>query len=213
MTGYRRDSWLDETGLKWVNPSPNLRSITEAALYPGVAMVEGANVSVGRGTSTPFELLGAPWVRGRELADYLNRRNIDGVQFLPVEFTPESSLYKGRTCRGTRILLKDRGTLDSALLGIEIASALHRLFPRDFKIDGTRDPDRLAAGSGGNQGRRGSAGGRAPVEGTARTFPRVEGKVPALLSRLVGSSGKMMLAPTGGCRDKDLHLDIHLISR
>ncbi len=95
-------------------------------------------MSVGRGTGTPFELLGAPWVRGRELADYLNLRNIDGVTFLPVEFTPESSLYKGRTCRGTRILLKDRGTLDSGLLGIEIVSALRRLFPRDFKIDGTR---------------------------------------------------------------------------
>jgi len=138
MKGYRRDSWFDETGLKWVNPSPNLRNITEAVLYPGVAMVEGANVSVGRGTSTPFELLGAPWVRGRELADYLNLRKIDGVEFLPVEFTPDSSLYKGRTCRGTRILLKDRGTLDSALLGIEIVGALRRLFPRDFKIDGTR---------------------------------------------------------------------------
>lgn len=138
MKGYRRDSWFDETGLKWVNPSPNLRSITEAVLYPGVAMVEGANVSVGRGTGTPFELLGAPWVRGRELADYLNLRKIDGVQFLPVEFTPESSLYKGRTCGGMRILLKDRGTLDSALLGIEIVSALRHLFPRDFKIDGTR---------------------------------------------------------------------------
>ena len=138
MKGYRRDSWFDETGLKWVNPSPNLRSITQAVLYPGVAMVEGANVSVGRGTSTPFELIGAPWVRGRELADYLNGRKIDGVQFLPVEFTPESSLYKGCTCRGTRILLKDRATLDSALLGIEIVSALRRLFPRDFKIDGTR---------------------------------------------------------------------------
>jgi len=138
MKGYRRDSWFDETGLKWVKPSPNLRNITEAVLYPGVAMVEGANVSVGRGTGTPFELLGAPWVRGRELADYLNLRKIDGVEFCPVEFTPESSLYKGRTCSGTRILLKDRGTLDSALLGIEIVSALRRLFPRDFKIDGTR---------------------------------------------------------------------------
>jgi uncharacterized protein YbbC (DUF1343 family) len=138
MKGYRRDAWFDETGLMWVNPSPNLRSITEAALYPGVAMVEGANVSVGRGTGTPFELFGAPWVRGQELTDYLNLRKIEGVEFLPVEFTPESSLYKGCTCRGTRILLKDRGTLDSGLLGIEIISALYRLFPQDFKIDETR---------------------------------------------------------------------------
>ena len=138
MSGYRRDSWFDETGLTWVNPSPNLRSITEAVLYPGVAMVEGANVSVGRGTGTPFELFGAPWVRGRELADYLNLRKIDGVEFLPVEFTPDSSPYKGRTCRGTRILLKDRGTLESGLLGIEIISALYRLFPQDFTIDETR---------------------------------------------------------------------------
>ena len=138
MKGYHRDAWFDETGLMWVNPSPNLRSITEAALYPGVAMVEGANVSVGRGTSTPFELFGAPWVRGRELADYLNLRKIEGVEFLPVEFTPESSLYKGCTCLGTRILLKDRSMLDSGLLGIEVISALYRLFPQDFKIDGTR---------------------------------------------------------------------------
>ena len=102
-------------------------------------MVEGANVSVGRGTGTPFELFGAPWVRGRELADYLNLRKIAGVEFLPAEFTPESSLYKGSTCRGVRILLKDRDVLDSPLLGIEIVSALRRLFPQDFKIDETRD--------------------------------------------------------------------------
>ncbi len=138
MKGYRRDAWFDETGLRWVNPSPNLRSVAEAVLYPGVAMVEGANVSVGRGTRTPFEVFGAPWVRARDLADYLNRREIDGVEFAPVEFTPASSPYRGRTCGGVRILLKDRNALDTALLGIEIVSALHKLFPKDFKIEGTR---------------------------------------------------------------------------
>ena len=88
MRGYERTDWYDETGLLWVNPSPNLRTLAQATLYPGVAMVEGANVSVGRGTGTPFELLGAPWINARDLAAYLNSRKIQGVRFLPVDFMP-----------------------------------------------------------------------------------------------------------------------------
>jgi uncharacterized protein YbbC (DUF1343 family) len=93
MRGYQRTDWYDETGLLWVNPSPNLRTLTEATLYPGVAMVEGANISVGRGTETPFELLGAPWVKAKELAGYLNRRKTQGVRFIPVDFIPKSSRF------------------------------------------------------------------------------------------------------------------------
>ena len=84
MQGYQRSDWFDETGLMWINPSPNLRTLTQATLYPGVAMVEGANVSVGRGTGTPFELIGAPWIDARDLASYLNKRRIQGVRFVPV---------------------------------------------------------------------------------------------------------------------------------
>jgi uncharacterized protein YbbC (DUF1343 family)/CubicO group peptidase (beta-lactamase class C family) len=140
MCGYERTHWYDETGLLWLSPSPNLRTLTEAILYPGVAMVEGTNVSVGRGTTTPFELLGAPWVKGEELASYLNNRNIQGVRFMPVDFTPDSSCFKNQLCHGVRIVLLDRQVLDSPALGIEIASALHRLYPNDFQVDKTLGP-------------------------------------------------------------------------
>jgi uncharacterized protein YbbC (DUF1343 family) len=137
MRGYERTLWYDETGLLWVSPSPNLRTLTEAIVYPGVAMVEGSNVSVGRGTTTPFELLGAPWMNGEELAAYLNDRNIQGLRFIPAEFTPDSSLFKNQLCHGVQILLLDRQVLDSPVFGIEIASALYRLYPRSFQLDKT----------------------------------------------------------------------------
>jgi uncharacterized protein YbbC (DUF1343 family)/CubicO group peptidase (beta-lactamase class C family) len=137
MRGYERTLWYDETGLLWVSPSPNLRTLTEAIIYPGVAMVEGSNVSVGRGTTTPFELLGAPWMNGEELAAYLNDRKIQGLRFIPAEFTPDSSLFKNQLCHGVQILLLDRQVLDSPVFGIEIASALYRLYPRSFQLDKT----------------------------------------------------------------------------
>jgi len=137
MSGYRRNAWFDETGLPWVNPSPNLRSLTQAILYPGVALVEGSNVSVGRGTDMPFEVLGAPWIKAQELAEYLQQRNIPGVDFQPAAFTPGGSLFKGQVCYGVRISLTDRQSLDSAGLGVEIICALHRFYPRAFEIHKT----------------------------------------------------------------------------
>ena len=137
MVGYKRAFWFDETGLKWVNPSPNIRSLNQAALYPGVALIEGANVSVGRGTATPFEVFGAPWIHAKKLAEYLTKRKISGIRFVPADFTPTSSPYKNRRCHGVRIILNDRNALDSPALGIEIASALHRLYPKDFQLDKT----------------------------------------------------------------------------
>jgi uncharacterized protein YbbC (DUF1343 family)/CubicO group peptidase (beta-lactamase class C family) len=137
MRGYNRTDWYDETGLLWVNPSPNLRNLTEAILYPGVGMVEGANVSVGRGTATPFELLGAPWINGEEFVSYLNDRKIQGVQFVPVEFTPNSSQFRNQLCHGVQMILLDRQILDSPALGVEIASVLYRLYSRSFQIDKT----------------------------------------------------------------------------
>jgi uncharacterized protein YbbC (DUF1343 family)/CubicO group peptidase (beta-lactamase class C family) len=135
MDGWQRGDWFDSTGLDWVNPSPNLRNVTQAALYPGVALVEGTNVSVGRGTDTPFELVGAPWVKSKELAAYLNGRGIMGVRFVPVTFTPASSNYSGQVCQGVNIVLTERNGFDAPELGIELAAALHKLYAADFKIE------------------------------------------------------------------------------
>jgi uncharacterized protein YbbC (DUF1343 family) len=135
MEGWQRGDWFDSTGLAWVNPSPNLRSVTGAALYPGVALIEGTNVSVGRGTDTPFEVVGAPWIKSRELAAYLNARGIAGVRFVPVTFTPTASVYNGLKCEGVNLVLTERNALDAPELGIELAAALKKLYPADFKME------------------------------------------------------------------------------
>jgi uncharacterized protein YbbC (DUF1343 family)/CubicO group peptidase (beta-lactamase class C family) len=135
MEGWQRGDWFDSTGLEWVSPSPNLRSVTEAALYPGVGLIEGTNVSVGRGTDTPFELLGAPWIKSRELAAYLNARGIAGVRFVPVTFTPSAAIYNGQKCEGVNLVLTDRDALDGPELGIELAAALRKLYSADYKIE------------------------------------------------------------------------------
>ena len=137
MRHYTRTDWYDDTCLQWVNPSPNLRSLTQTILYPGVALTEGANVSVGRGTDTPFELLGASWMDADELAAYLNSRKIQGVRFAAADFTPTSDIYKDKLCHGVMIFLDDRKLLDSPALGIEIISALYKLYPTNFQIDKT----------------------------------------------------------------------------
>jgi uncharacterized protein YbbC (DUF1343 family) len=135
MQGWMRGDWFDSTNIEWRNPSPNLRSLTEAVLYPGVGLVEGTNISVGRGTDTPFELVGAPWIDAREFAAYLNRRQIPGVRFVPVSFTPASSNYADQLCRGVNLVLTDRDLLDSPELGMELASALYRLYPQQFHME------------------------------------------------------------------------------
>ena len=135
MEGWRRAMWFDETNLTWVNPSPNMRSLTEATLYPGVGLLETTNVSVGRGTDTPFEIVGAPWIQGDKLADELNQKRIPGVRFVPVRFTPKSSVFKDEQCGGINIIITDRAAFKPVLTGVEIASALRRLYPNDWKID------------------------------------------------------------------------------
>jgi uncharacterized protein YbbC (DUF1343 family) len=136
MRGWRREEWYDQTGLMWINPSPNLRSLTEAILYPGIGMLERTNISVGRGTDTPFERIGAPWVDGRKLVAYLTGRHIPGVQFVPVEFVPGGKYpYSGLTCEGIEMFVSDRDRLNSPELGIEVASALLTLFPKQYKVD------------------------------------------------------------------------------
>ncbi len=136
MRGWSRDLWYDETGLEWVNPSPNMRSLEAAALYPGIGLLETTNLSVGRGTDVPFEVIGAPWLDGRRLAQVLNARAIAGVRFSPVRFTPSASVFAGERCGGVRLDVVDREALRSVSLGIEIAVALRDLYPTDWDRKG-----------------------------------------------------------------------------
>jgi len=135
MQGWLRGDWFDSTGIVWINTSPNLRSVNEAELYPGVAIVEGTNVSVGRGTDTPFEVMGAPWIDARTYSDYMNARLIPGVRFVPVAFTPVSGPYANQPCKGVNIIVTDRTVLDVPELGIELAAALKKLYPDNWKME------------------------------------------------------------------------------
>ena len=137
MRRYLRPMWFDQTGFTWIPPSPNLRTLDQAILYPAVAMIEGANVSVGRGTDMPFEVVGAPWIDGKALADWLGRRGIAGVRIEATSFSPRQWVYPGQLCNGVRLTLTDRDRLDSPLLGLELMAALWRLHPDRFQIDRT----------------------------------------------------------------------------
>ncbi len=132
MQGWKRSMWFDETGLEWINPSPNIRNLTQAILYPGVCLLEGKYVSVGRGTDTPFQIVGAPWFRAREVADYLNARRIPGVRFVVRRFRPAASLYKGQDCVGLDIQLVNREVFDPVLMGMELLSATMKFHPGKF---------------------------------------------------------------------------------
>lgn len=135
MERWRRAMWFDSTGQTWVNPSPNMRSLTQATLYPGVGLLETTNVSVGRGTDTPFEVVGAPWLDGQRLASYLNERRLAGVRFVPVRYTPKASVFQGEECGGINLIITDRTGFRPVHTGLEIAAALRRLYPADWKIE------------------------------------------------------------------------------
>ena len=135
MDGWRRDAWFDETGLPWVNPSPNMRNLTQAALYPGLGAIEMTNISVGRGTDAPFQQIGAPWIDGVRVAAALNARDLLGVRFYPVSFTPSAGQYAGETCQGVRLIVTDRRSLRPVRVGLEIASVLHRLYGELYRLD------------------------------------------------------------------------------
>lgn len=138
MKGWQRGDWFDTTGLTWVDPSPNMRSLNAALLYPGVGMLEAAkNYSVGRGTDAPFEQIGAAFLDGQKLAAYLNGRRVPGVRFYATRFTPNASNLKGQTIGGVRLVITDREAMGSVRLGLEIAAAIHKLFPGklDFQVN------------------------------------------------------------------------------
>jgi uncharacterized protein YbbC (DUF1343 family) len=144
MKGWQRGDWFDSTGLPWVNPSPNMRSLTAALLYPGVAMLEySPEYSVGRGTDAPFEMIGAAFIHGTDLAAYLNRQWIPGVRFYPIRFQPSTSHLAGEEIDGVRITVTNRESFDSARLGFEIASALLKLYPGKMSLE----PNRKLIGS------------------------------------------------------------------
>lgn len=131
---WRRDLWFDQTGLPWTNPSPNMRNLTEAILYPGIGLLESA-VSVGRGTDTPFEVVGAPYIDDLKLAEELNAAGLPGIRFVPIRFTPTYSIHKGEQCNGVNILLTDRDRCNVVDVGLLIAETLYRLYPNDFKLE------------------------------------------------------------------------------
>lgn len=133
VEGWQRGMLHDQTGLPWINPSPNMRSLGEALLYPGIGLLE-FSVSVGRGTDTPFEVLGAPYIDDLRLSYELNKLGLAGVQFTPVRFTPTASVFKGEACGGVRMAVTDRSALRPVDVGVAIVCALQGLYPKEFKL-------------------------------------------------------------------------------
>ena len=133
IEGWKRDRFFDSTGQPWTNPSPNMRNLTQALLYPGIGLLETA-MSVGRGTDTPFEVVGAPYIDGVRLARRLNALGQAGVTFIPIRFTPSSSVHEGEPCGGVNIIVIDRRKLHAVPLGIGIARVLHELYPKQFPL-------------------------------------------------------------------------------
>ena len=135
LRDWRRSATYDQTGLPWIPPSPNLRTVNAAFLYPGLEILQAAGISVGRGTDRPFELLGAPWIKADELTAALDRLKIPGVSVARAEFTPSSDPYRGKLCEGVAVTVTDRNGFRSMRMGLEIAEVLSRVYPDHFHID------------------------------------------------------------------------------
>ena len=133
--GWRRSMWYDETGLEWINPSPNIRNLTQATLYPALGSLEATNISVGRGTDAPFEWLGAPWIDSRQLAAALNAAELPGLRFVARAQTPSAVRFAGERCGGVNLLLTDRNAFDAGLTAATIAATLYRLYAHAWEID------------------------------------------------------------------------------
>lgn len=133
MTDWRRRMWYDQTGLAFIKPSPNISVLQTAAVYPGLCLLEGTNVSEGRGTEMPFRQFGAPWIRSKSFTTRLNRLNLPGLRFTPTSFTPTSSKYQGQKCHGVKIIITDRDLLEPYYSGILIVNELYRMYPDAFQ--------------------------------------------------------------------------------
>jgi uncharacterized protein YbbC (DUF1343 family) len=175
MTGWHRTDWYDNTGLLWVNPSPNIRSLTQQMVYPGTALIEGTNVNIKGPVEPPFVRFGAPWIVASQLAAYLNARKIPGVSFMAISYTPsgqERYPYRGERVEGVEIIVNDRNALDAPELGIEAVSAFWKLYPNRFQVDKV---DRLLVNhrildqiKSGEDPRRIAAGWQSELEGFKR---------------------------------------------
>jgi uncharacterized protein YbbC (DUF1343 family) len=139
MGGWDRNRWFDETGLPWVNPSPNIRSVTQALLYSGIGLLEATNLSVGRGTAMPFEVVGAPWIEPLGLVEALSRRNLPGVRFEPVWFTPTADVYERVNCAGVRFVVTDRDAIRPVTVALALAVALRERHRAEFRPEGIQN--------------------------------------------------------------------------
>lgn len=133
LTGWRRSMWFDQTGLKFIKPSPNIPDVETEAVYPGLCLLEGTNLSEGRGTPKPFLQFGAPWIDADDLADHLNSLKLAGLRFFATSFTPTSSKFKNEKCRGVEILLTDRTRLEPFWSGVLIVNELYQMYPDNFQ--------------------------------------------------------------------------------
>ncbi|CAA9545866.1 MAG: Protein YzbB [uncultured Thermomicrobiales bacterium] len=186
MRGWRREQWFDATGLPWVQPSPNLPTLTSVTLYPGTCLVEGTNASEGRGTTRPFEFLGAPWLDPFRLAEDLSARGLPGVAFRPAWFTPTFSKHAGRPCGGVQVHVVDRAALRPVALGLHLLDALRRPDPAAFAWaegpDGVPFVDRLLGSDGPRRALEAGLGIEEVTEGwAAETRAFVARRRPAIL--------------------------------
>jgi len=133
LQDWQRRQWFDQTGLPWVNPSPNIRSLPQALLYSGIGLLEATNLTVGRGTDTPFEVVGAPWIKAQELADAMNDKGLAGAKFQPTYFTPSSSVYAGQGVGGIRVEITDRDAIRPVTLALTLARELIDRYPAQFR--------------------------------------------------------------------------------
>ena len=135
MEGWKREMWFDETGIPWVNPSPNIRNMNQASLYPGLGLFERLNVANKRGLPSPFEMIGAPWINAYDFVNSLNKYNLPGVNFTPIKFSPEEHKYSNEWCEGIYITITDREKLEPVKLGFIIIITLYKMYPEEFDIN------------------------------------------------------------------------------
>ena len=135
MEGWKREMWFDETGIPWVNPSPNIRNMNQASLYPGLGLFERLNVANKRGLPSPFEMIGAPWINAYDFVNSLNKYNLSGVNFTPIKFSPEEHKYSNEWCEGIYITITDREKLEPVKLGFIIIITLYKMYPEEFDIN------------------------------------------------------------------------------
>jgi len=136
MTGWRRDMWFDDTGLQWIMPSPNMPTLDTAMVYPGTCLFEGINISEGRGTTRPFELIGAPWIDAPRLSDKLDSLSLAGVKFRPVCFIPTFAKYKGQNCGGVQVHVIDREEFAPVRTALSMIDTVRRMYPDEFQWRG-----------------------------------------------------------------------------